>query len=140
MARNVITKNYPFSSISGRLSFAQGWYFISVPSSLLGLFPGGPPHSPCPCWLAVFSLRTQSPPPKPTFCPHSSFHCPVVEVKGMWDALPGCSSCGCSEGSSLSSCGSPWTELIYFHAAVATFVYLCARGTQGVMGKVTRNL
>lgn len=57
----------------------------------------------------------------------------MVEVKGMSDALPGCSSCGCSEGNSLSS---PWTELIYFRAAVAaTFVYFCARGTRKSHGK-----
>lgn len=63
---NVIAENYPFSSISGRLSFSEGWHFISaVPSILLGSFPGGPPTPPCPRFLICLYFLLS--PPEPPF-------------------------------------------------------------------------
>lgn len=71
---NVIAKNYPFNSISGCLScsngmtllFCCGFHFCWAASQLVLLF-----------FLALFYLLPSQPCfSNPSFCTHSSFHCP----------------------------------------------------------------
>lgn len=85
--RNAIAKNDPFRSLSGCLSFLDGGRFISaVPSFLLGCFPGGLPAPPHPCFLiCIFSCLPSRPSPvsPAPFCPHHSFHSPMLEVERL---------------------------------------------------------
>lgn len=133
---NVIAENYPFSSISGRLSFSEGWHFVSaVPSFLLGSFPGGPPAPPCPCFLICLDFLLSPPQPRfsSPFCPHHSFHSPKLQVEGIRMLVPGMLG-----GWLIQHLRESWSMFLWL-ASMLQLLPLCSWDSK-VMGKVTRNL
>lgn len=133
---NVIAENYPFSSISGRLSFSEGWHFVSaVPSFLLGSFPGGPPTPACPCFLICLDFLLSPPQPRfsSPFCPHHSFHSPKLQVEGLRMLVPGMLG-----GWLVQHLRESWSVFLWL-ASMLQLLPLCSWDSK-VMGKVTRNL